>query len=55
MPNNRYLMRDFNDDKIDSIMRFNVAQRHSRSRSILEFSVFLVTLLGYLGMLALSA
>lgn len=55
MSSNRYLMRDFNTGKIDHIMRFDVSQRRSRSRSFLEFSVFLAAVIAYLGVLALSA
>lgn len=50
-----YLMRDFNDNKIDSIMAFNVTERRHRTRSVLEFGLFLGALVGYLGALALSA
>lgn len=50
-----YLMRDFNDRKIDTIMAFNLAERRPRSRSVLEFSLFLGALAGYLSALALSA
>ncbi len=54
MPTSRYLMRDLNGRKIDQIMDFNVAQRRSESRSILEISVFLVALAAYLGTLAIT-
>jgi hypothetical protein len=50
-----YLMRDFNNRKIDAIMSFNVADRHARSRSILEISLFFGALAGYLSALALAA
>ena len=50
-----YLMRDFNDRKIDTIMDFNVVERRSRSRSIFEISLFLGALTGYLGALAIAA
>lgn len=50
-----YLMRDFNDNKIDTIMAFNVAERKSRSRSILEISLFLGAVIGYLSALAIAA
>jgi hypothetical protein len=50
-----YLMRDFNDDKIESIMAFNVADRRLRSRSILEISLFLGAVAGYLSALALAS
>jgi hypothetical protein len=55
MPCNRYLMRDLNGRKIDQIMDFNVAQRRSRSRSVVEISIFLGALAAYLTMLAISA
>lgn len=55
MQHSRYFMRDLNGHKVDGIMDFNVALRRSRSRSVLEISVFLVTLTGYLAALALSA
>lgn len=50
-----YLMRDFTGGKIDTIMAFNVTERRHRSRSVLEFSLFLGALVGYLSALALSA
>lgn len=50
-----YLMRDFNDRKIDDIMDFNLVDRRSRSRSILEFGLFVSALAGYLGALAFAA
>jgi len=55
MQQNRYFMRDLNGRKVDSIMDFNVALRRNRSRSVLEFSVFFITLSGYLTALAFSA
>lgn len=50
-----YLMRDFNTGKIDTIMAFNVVERRARSRSILEISLFLGALAGYLSALAIAA
>ena len=50
-----YLMRDFNGSKIDGIMAFNVTERRHRTRSVLEFGLFLGALVGYLSALALSA
>lgn len=55
MITSRYVMRDFNDDKIDAIMQFDVSAGRGRSRSVLEFGVFMLALLGYLGMLVLAA
>lgn len=55
MQSSRYFMRDLNGRKVDSIMDFNVAARRNRSRSVFEISVFLASLLGYLGVLALNA
>jgi hypothetical protein len=54
MPGSRYVMRDLNGHKIDGIMRYNVAQRRNRSRSILEITLFLMLLVAYLGALSLS-
>jgi hypothetical protein len=50
-----YLMRDFHHDKIDSIMAFNVAGQRLRPRAMLELSLFLGAVAGYLGALALAA
>jgi hypothetical protein len=50
-----YLMRDFNNGKIDEIMSFNPASSHRRPRSILELTLFLAVLLGYLAVLAFTA
>jgi hypothetical protein len=50
-----YLMRDFNAPKIDAIMRMNLVDRRARSRSILEFSLFVGALAGYLTALAFAA
>jgi len=55
MQHSPYFMRDLNGRKVDSIMEFNVALRRSRSRSVFEISLFLVTLAGYLAALAFSA
>ena len=55
MHHERYFMRDLNGHKVDSIMDFNVALRRSRSRSMLEFSVFLAAVVTYLCALAFSA
>lgn len=50
-----YLMRDFNNGKIEEIMSFNPASSHRRPSSILELGLFLVVLLGYLAVLAFTA
>ncbi|MGD1984530.1 MAG: hypothetical protein PVF93_11550 [Chromatiaceae bacterium] len=50
-----YLMRDFNGRKVDAIMAFNLVDRRARSRSILEFSLFVGALAGYLSALAFAA
>lgn len=50
-----YLMRDFNNGKIDEIMSFNPASSHRRPRSILELSLFLAALVGYLLVLSFAA
>ena len=55
MQNSPYFMRDLNGDKIDSIMDFNVALSRRRSRSILELSIFLLSVAGYIAALAFSA
>ncbi|MCB1926275.1 MAG: hypothetical protein KDJ27_21515 [Gammaproteobacteria bacterium] len=55
MPKHRYAMRDLRGAKIDEIMSFNVAEGHSRPRSLFEFTVFLGAVLVYLGALAISA
>lgn len=55
MRQNPYFMRDLNGHKVDSIMNFNVALRRSRSRSVLEISVFFVAVAGYLAALAFTA
>ena len=55
MQQNPYFMRDLNGHKVDSIMNFNVALRRSRSRSVLEISVFFVAVAGYLAALAFTA
>ena len=55
MQPNPYFMRDLNGHKVDSIMDFNVALRRSRSRSVLEISLFFVAVTGYLAALAFSA
>ena len=50
-----YFMRDLNGRKIDLIMDFNVAQRRSRSSSMLELGMFFGALAAYLLALAFSA
>jgi len=50
-----YVMRDLNGHKIDGIMRFDVAQRCSRPRSVFEISVFFGALAAYLFALAFTA
>jgi hypothetical protein len=55
MNQNRYFMRDLNHDKVANIMSFNVAARRDRPRAMLEISVFVAALAGYLCALAFSA
>ncbi len=55
MQHQPYFMRDLSGDKIDGIMHFNVALRRSRSRSVLEISLFFAVLIAYLGTLAFNA
>ena len=55
MTHSRYYMRDLNGSKVDNIMDFNVAKRSTRSRSVLEISIFFAALAAYLGVLAISA
>jgi hypothetical protein len=55
MPRNDFAMRDFNGDKVEQIMDFNLASNRRRHRSLLEFGIFIGAVLAYLGALALSA
>jgi hypothetical protein len=50
----RYRMRDFNDNKVQEIMDFDPVRRRRRAGSMLEFSVFLFAVAGYLLALAAS-
>lgn len=55
MPRHRYFMCDLNGAKIEKIMAFNVAERTARSRSLLEFGMFVAAVFGYLLAVAVSA
>ncbi len=54
MSEQRYVMCDLSGDKVDNIMDFDLVLRRPRSRSVFEFSLFLVAVLGYLTALGLS-
>jgi len=54
MKSHRYLMRDFNRNKVDSIMQFNVATQGKKRVSMHELALFLAALAAYLCILALG-
>ena len=54
MTGTRYHMRDLNRNKIDDIMQFDVARQRRRSRSLLEFGMFSILLIGYVTALTLA-